>query len=915
VSAHSRFRGAGVALVTLLVVVGSIGAVAVERAALAAPVASVHAATGLPVDPSGTVAVAPAYTPAVGVIPLGAVPGGQELGVVVGVASSDPSGLAAYAATVGASGAPLGGPLSAAAADARFGASRSSVDAATSYFRGDGLNVSSNPDGLLLYVDGPASSLERAFDTTLGEFAAPSGPTFFEPTTPATLPSIAPWTGAAGLGNGTGPVPTVTPASQGADAPAATCGGPSAGLTPCIIDEAYDFDPLLANGTIGAGATIGVVDPYSGEEPEDQLASDLSTFTFDAGLPVGTVNYLYPIPTTENLNSTRTNPDWQLEDALDLEWSRASAPGAAIDMVFSPNNGSGLYQAIDWLVASDRVNVISLSWGEPDTGIFNAYGTPCRAGCNASTDGSYAVLSPVLELAAVEGITVVAASGDCGAADGTSGVSTNFPASDPYVTGVGGTDLYVGSGGSYETEVAWSGNASGATPPGCHNQGGSGGGYAPFPRPWWQVGLPSQPATRGVPDVALDAATPVSIIVGGASEGVGGTSVGTPIWAGIAALADQAAGKSLGFLNPLLYELATGPNASSLFHEVTEGSNGYSAGPGWNPVTGEGTPIVGTLVPALAAGTTLSTTNLSVALNASVRFGAAPLTVTFSLDATGGTGTYPLEGVSFGTSNATLSSGWAVYTYEHPGVYSAEGFAIDSGGNASASTPVVIDVGGGWPLEVVLSASAASVSVGETVWLNATVRGGVTPYSYTFDFGDGSSADNLTVPNATHVFEAAGSACAVVVVTDSAHPTDAAASDPVAISIGGAPLPTCPGVVPLGVVGGPRPGSGVAPLRVTFRAEGYGGVGPPYSYAWSLPGGGVSGLENVTVTFASAGTYEIELAVAGASGPAVYANYTVVVAPAPPITPLDIVLLAAGAGVVAVVVAFLVERRGRRVSP
>ena len=202
-------------------------------------------------------------------------------------------------------------------------------------------------------------------------------------------------------------------------------------------------------------------------------------------------------------------------------------------MTFAPDASAGLYFSVDWLVANQVVNVISLSWGEPDVGAFNPYSTPCSAGCNATSDGSYAILHPVLEAAALEGIGVFAASGDCGAAMGTAGDSTSYPASDPDATGVGATDLTL-KGVQWAGEVAWSGNSTGATSPGCQNQGGSGGGFSPFPRPFWQAapGVPAAPAVRGVPDVSVDGGNPVTIIQSGFTTGVVGTSVATPIWAG-----------------------------------------------------------------------------------------------------------------------------------------------------------------------------------------------------------------------------------------------------------------------------------------------------------------------------------------------------------------------------------------------
>jgi hypothetical protein len=865
------------------------------------------------VNPAARAEVAPAFVPAEGIVALGPLADNETLSVVVGLSSAEPAGLAAYAATVGTGLALSDHPLSARAALARFGAPPASVHAAEAYFRADGVNVSANPDGLLLSLEGPAASIARAFGTSFERYATSAGAVFFDHPTPAVLPPIAAWTGVFGLANLTALTPTARLAPSNAVAPAASCGGPSGGLAPCSIWEAYNFSTLFLAGTNGSGATIAVVDAYSGGETENQLSGDLARFAANATLGVGGVNYLYPVPSSVFLNSSRTNPGWGLEEALDLEWARAAAPGATIDMTFSPNNSSGLYEAVDWLVASDRADVISLSWGEPDTGVFNAYDNACTAGCNASTDGSYAILTPVLELAAVEGITVVAASGDCGAADGTSGVATNFPASDPYATGVGGTVLTLTGAGAYSSETAWSGNHSGARPPGCGNQGGSGGGYSPFPRPWWQLGLPSTPSGRGVPDVAMDAGSPVAVIEGGGAVGVEGTSIGAPIWAGIAALADNYSGRSLGFLDPSLYRLATGSSHALYFHDITSGKNNYSAGVGWDPVTGEGTPLVDALVPALTQAPPLTAGTLTATLGATPRFGSAPLSVAFSFTVAGGTGPYRLEGVSFGNSNATLSSnGSARYVYTNPGVYAAQAFAIDATGNVTASSPVVVAVGVGWPLGVTLSAYPTSPAARASVQLNATVRGGTGPYSYTFYFGDGSYSLNASTPTVTHAYATPGSFCAVVTVTDAANPPDVGQSDPLAIPVGGGPTTACAGSVPLGIDGGPQFVKGVAPLSDSFSVEAYGGSGPPYSYLWTLPNGTTDTAENLTLTFGSPGSYSVSLQAAGPSGPSVLENWTIVVEPSGFFPPYVLLILAAGIGVAAAVVALEYERGPRR---
>jgi subtilase family serine protease len=180
----------------------------------------------------------------------------------------------------------------------------------------------------------------------------------------------------------------------------------------------------------------------------------------------------------------------------------------------------------------------------------------------------------------------------------------SLPASDPLVLAAGGTDLTADPvTGAYIREIAWN---------------GSGGGFSHlFARPAYQDDVPGIGAVRGVPDVAADASSGTSMAfafaaAGGGYEliGLGGTSAAAPFWAGLIALADQEAGHPLGFVNPAIYRIARGPQYHRAFHDITTGNNtvvlngvtitGYQAGPGWNPVTGWGTPNAQVLIPLLA---------------------------------------------------------------------------------------------------------------------------------------------------------------------------------------------------------------------------------------------------------------------------------------------------------------------------
>jgi subtilase family serine protease len=214
-------------------------------------------------------------------------------------------------------------------------------------------------------------------------------------------------------------------------------------------------------------------------------------------------------------------------------------------------------------------------------------------------------MNAALEKAREQHVTVVASSGDTGTvSDQGPPRQVSLPASDPLVLAVGGTTLdATWATGAYHGEMAW-------------NEGteASGGGYSKlFVRPTYQNGVARIGATRGVPDVAANADSSTAMALDFADGGLypaQGTSAATPLWAGVIALADQQAGQHLGFVNPAIYAIAGGPAYHQAFHDVVTGDNsvlwptgvfaGYTAGPGWDPVTGWGSPNAQYLVPLLA---------------------------------------------------------------------------------------------------------------------------------------------------------------------------------------------------------------------------------------------------------------------------------------------------------------------------
>ena len=286
-----------------------------------------------------------------------------------------------------------------------------------------------------------------------------------------------------------------------------------------------------------------------------------------------------------------TSP-WQatLEEVGDTEIVHAVAPAATLRVVLVPSK-----------TTADMVAGLRLAVSHTDVASISA-----ALGEHYFTKAQVAKVHSILLGAEAHHVTVVAATGDSAwysdPVFGGPGVKeVSLPASDPLVLGVGGTTLTANpSTGAYISETAWE---------------PSGGGFSHlYARPSYQEGVPGISKSRGVPDVAGDAGGPGSVarvvVSGGVASLVwpGGTSDSAPLWGGIAALADQYAHHDLGFINPAIYRIGLSSSYRRAFHDITTGSNGYPAVPGWDPVTGWGTPNVQALVPLLAHSTNGSNT-------------------------------------------------------------------------------------------------------------------------------------------------------------------------------------------------------------------------------------------------------------------------------------------------------------------
>ena len=375
---------------------------------------------------------------------------------------------------------------------------------------------------------------------------------------------------------------------------------------------AYGIQPLLDNGIDGRGQTVVLVEfaataPASPPRTTD-IRQDLADFDSRFKLPPVRIQVIM------TLAGSSASP-WLagIEEVVDTEMVHAVAPDAAIrELLVAPADVStpareAVTFATQVRIAASDADVISLS---------GSYGE------HSATPPEVRTINSALQYSAARHVTFVASSGDGGAISdlGKYGSSApvkevSLPASDPLVLAVGGTSLTANPvTGAYVSETAL--NTLPRVIDGYSQ--GSGGGFSHlFARPAYQGDVPGIGASRGVPDVAGDGSSSTGMAFVFAAPGgayallsEGGTSAAAPFWAGLIALADQEAGHPLGFVNPAIYQIARGPLYDQAFHDITTGSNtvvvngntitGYQAGPGWDPVTGWGTPDAQVLVPLLA---------------------------------------------------------------------------------------------------------------------------------------------------------------------------------------------------------------------------------------------------------------------------------------------------------------------------
>ncbi len=372
------------------------------------------------------------------------------------------------------------------------------------------------------------------------------------------------------------------------------CQSPAAPVVcygPDQIRAAYGIQPVLDRGVTGRGRTIVIIDGFQ----SPTIRQDVELFDHAWNLPQPTLSITAPDGLTPFDPTNRIEVGWAGEISVDVEWAHAIAPGAAIALVLAKSgDDADMISATRYAVEHNLGDVISQSFGEAEM---------------CADPKLVAAQHRLFEEATRKGMTLLASAGDIGAAqpncDGTGLVkSAATPASDPEVTGVGGTRLLADPvSGAYAAESGWG-----------DQLGASGGGFSTlYRRPGFQASFDTGNRSRGVPDVAItaDGFGGVLVAFGSSPAGPGrfflffGTSAGTPQWAGIVALADQMHRERLGAINSSLYRVAKSRSYLRAFHDITTGNNsfggveGFTATKGWDAVTGLGSPRVANLLPLL----------------------------------------------------------------------------------------------------------------------------------------------------------------------------------------------------------------------------------------------------------------------------------------------------------------------------
>jgi subtilase family serine protease len=436
---------------------------------------------------------------------------------------------------------------------ARFGPVESDYAAVLNFAEASGLAVIDTfGNRMVVDVEGPAANIESAFHISLSIYQHPTeNRTFYAPDREPTPDLDVPLLHISGLDNFTLPHAKNVRSSLADTTPKTTGSGPGGQFIGSDMRAAYYGGSLK-----GAGQSVGLFE-FAGYEISD-VELFFKTVKQALSVPIKGVSL-----NGASLNCPPSTCD-DSEQALDIEMAISMAPALKQLVVYVGNSDVSIFNR---MAVDNTSKQLSCSWGWSD---------------NESS------LDPIFKEMATQGQSVFVATGDNG-----SGTPANvvWPADDPFITAVGGTDLTTtGPGGAWKSETGWNGSA-----------GMPSKNKVPIPSYQRLAGVitplnQGSKTLRNIPDVAAEANTnQYSCYDGSCSGGNGGTSYAAPQWAGLTAIANQrsiaSGGKTLGFLNPAIYSIGTGSSYPTAFHDITSGSNGkYSAVTDYDLVTGWGSP-------------------------------------------------------------------------------------------------------------------------------------------------------------------------------------------------------------------------------------------------------------------------------------------------------------------------------------
>ena len=433
------------------------------------------------------------------------------------------------------------------------------------------------------------------------------------------------------------------------------------GLTPQAVTghNPTEFASIYggAGAPTGAGVTVGIIT----QGKLTQTVTDLNTFTSNNGLPTVTTQ-------TVNTNGTGTDTsgigEWNL-DSQDIVGMAGGQVGKLVFYNIPTLSNANLTADINKVVSDNTAKIVNVSLGECET--------------DAQGDGSAAAQDQAFQQAVAQGQTFSISTGDSGADEcGDGGTTPSWPAASQYVIAVAGTKLDA-STTTWNGETVWNELAA--------NEGATGGSESTFePKPSWQTLWSG--SHRGVADVAFDGdpESGAKVIVNGATQQIGGTSLAAPLFSGFWTRVLAAKGTSVGFAGPLIYQLP-----ASVFHDVTSGNNnGETAGAGYDLASGRGSIMMASAINALGGGG--GTNNPPVANFGDIFSG---LTVNFTDSSTDSDGTIASRSWNFGDGTSSTATNPS-HTYAAGGTYNVTLTVTDNDGASNSKTQAVtVSSGGG----------------------------------------------------------------------------------------------------------------------------------------------------------------------------------------------------------------------------